>query len=73
MIRHRETGQFLSPNCDDPNCGGILVADTRPGISHDYSIWRCDGLTYEVDGGPLMECKREFPRSDSATGARDGD
>ena len=64
MIRHGETGQFLSPNCDDPNCGGVLVASVARGPYHE-PVWECDGLTYEVDTGPLVACERNFPRSDS--------
>jgi hypothetical protein len=62
MIQHGETGRFLSPNCDDPNCGGRLVATTQPAPFHE-PIWACDGLTHETDRGPLVACGLEFPRS----------
>lgn len=62
MIQHGETGRFLSPNCDDPNCGVMLGATTETVFGRVYPVWACDGLTYEVDTGPLVACRREFPR-----------
>ncbi len=66
MTRHGETGQFLSRWCDDPNCGGSLVATTQPAPFHE-PVWACDGLTYETDRGPLVSCERGYPRSPSDT------
>ena len=55
------SGQFASPRCPDPNCGGTLVEDmTRP--PWPEPIMRCDGLTWTDENGPLIACAVEYPR-----------
>lgn len=60
MIRNGETGKFISPNCPDINCGGLLIPDTD---QWDQPVYRCDGLTH-VDGhSPLNDCDFSVPRA----------
>jgi len=60
MIPRDEKGRFVDPDCPDDNCGGVLEyepltdLDGRP-YQH---AWRCDGLAYRKDGGPLEACDR---------------
>lgn len=42
-------GQFVSRKCPDPNCGGTL----RP---EGEDLFRCDGLTFDDESGPLRAC-----------------
>jgi hypothetical protein len=50
-------GRFVSTKCPDPNCGGWLVYET--GRTADEGAWRCNGLTYHSDTGPLVACQEE--------------
>ena len=47
---HDEHGRFVSTACPDENCDGHLVRERD-----DW--WRCDGLTYRDDNGPLFACE----------------
>ena len=62
MIRHGETGQFLSPKCQDSNCDGELVPGVSAGPFRE-PVWACNGLVSIADYGPLVACERVFPRS----------
>lgn len=51
-------GRFVSTKCPDPNCGGSLVYET--GRTADGGLWRCNGLTYHTEWGPLVACVEEI-------------
>lgn len=62
LMPRDERGRAVSRNCPDKNCGGALVYEPQPatwcGPAQHY--WRCDGLTYEHDGDPLVACPYEI-------------
>jgi hypothetical protein len=43
-------GRYVSAKCPDPNCNGTL----RP---EGEDLYRCDGLTFDREDGPLRACK----------------
>jgi hypothetical protein len=45
-------GRIVRRKCPDLNCGGQLFRETQNG----HTTWRCDGLTYDRDDGPLVAC-----------------
>lgn len=49
-IPRDSSGRFLSRRCPDPNCGGTMQFA-------QCGWWRCDGLTYRTDTGPLIACE----------------
>lgn len=49
-------GRILSRRCPDPNCGGTLRPEDD---GFGFVLWRCDGLNYETDAGPLIACDYE--------------
>ena len=50
-------GRLISRRCPDPNCGGTLRAEA----DDCGTWWRCDGLTYETETGPLTACNHAVP------------
>lgn len=51
-----EAGRFLAIFCDDMNCCGALMLDNE----FNQPVWRCDGLTHDGRGGPLVACARSY-------------
>lgn len=58
-----DKGRFLVWMCDDLNCCGTLMLD---GGGWDSPGWRCDGLTHDGKGGPLVACARWYPAPSDA-------
>ena len=44
-----ERGRFVSTACPDENCDGQLIREDN--------YWRCSGLTYRDETGPLFACQ----------------
>lgn len=53
-----ESGRFVSPRCDDPNCDGSLTYQPERDGRFETDYWLCDGLTHDTDNGPLRACAR---------------
>jgi len=54
-----EKGRYLAWLCDDLNCCGVLMLDD----GWSGPVWRCDGLTHDGRGGPLVACQRVYTAS----------
>jgi len=44
------SGAFVSRQCPDVRCNGRLQPEAE-------GWWRCDGLTFDRDDGPLRACE----------------
>ena len=63
-----ERGRVVSRACQDPHCGGTLVAErvSFKTNNHGRTVlcchWVCDGLTHAEPNGALFDC--DFSHSD---------
>jgi len=50
-------GRIVSRACPDPNCDGQMVYE--PGSERPWRApqWRCNGITHDDHGGPLVACQ----------------